>query len=460
MGVEDIRCDDLSRKIWSLSNVLRDDGIVFHKYMSELTYLLFLKIADQTRQNEQLPPGCRWEDLIGQPSPGLVGVYRKMLTQLGEDSDSKVVREIFGFPTTVFTHDENLHKVVQEIDRLDWAGVSNDAFGLIYESLLERNATEARSGAGQYFTPRPLVDCIVRMMVPQGGETIQDPAAGTGGFLTSAHDFILGQNERPARPARFEGVEIERDTYRLCLMNLVLHRMDSAMVHGDALTEDVDKLSAPDLILANPPFGMAAGGVRPKRSDLPFQTTNKQLMFLQHIYRSLRSGGRAAVILPDNVLFEPGVGRRVRSDLLYSCDLRLILRLPQGIFYAQGVNTNVLFFHSGRPTEEVWFYDMRTNVRRFNKRNPLSAAAFKAFEESCGMIVRGSKGAASAVDERLSRLTRAEIAEREDNLDYTWLTRGRSGSDIEDMDRLIGRISEDLHTALRQIEEIDREILE
>lgn len=458
MGVEDIRCDELSRKIWSLSNVLRDDGIVFHKYMSELTYLLFLKIADQTHRNDQLPIGCRWKDLTTQPAPGLVGVYRKMLTRLGEDSGSQVVREIFGFPTTVFTHDENLHKVVQEIDRLDWSSVSNDAFGLIYESLLERNATEARAGAGQYFTPRPLVDCIVRMLAPKGGETIQDPAAGTGGFLTSAHAFILERDKKAAHATRFEGVEIERDTYRLALMNLYLHRMDGVMVHGDALTEDVDKLSAPDLILANPPFGMAAGGVRPKRSDLPFQTTNKQLMFLQHIYRSLRSGGRAAVILPDNVLFEPGVGRRVRNDLLSSCDLRLILRLPQGIFYAQGVNTNVLFFETGRPTDEVWFYDMRTNVRRFNKRNPLSDKAFKAFEASCVPVLAGA--ARAGPDERLRKLTRAEIAEREDNLDYTWLTRGRSVSDIEDMDRLIGRITEDLHAALRQMEEIDREILE
>lgn len=457
MGVEDIRCDELSRKIWSLSNVLRDDGIVFHKYMSELTYLLFLKIADQTQRNDQLPDGCRWKDLTTQPAPGLVGVYRKMLTRLGEDSDSQVVREIFGFPTTVFAHDENLHKVVQEVDRLDWSSVSHDAFGLIYESLLERNATEARAGAGQYFTPRPLVDCIVRMLAPKGGETIQDPAAGTGGFLTSAHSFILERDKQAARATRFEGVEIERDTYRLALMNLYLHRMDGVMVHGDALTDDVDKLSVPDLILANPPFGMAAGGVRPKRSDLPFQTTNKQLMFLQHIYRSLRSGGRAAVILPDNVLFEPGVGRRVRNDLLSSCDLRLILRLPQGIFYAQGVNTNVLFFETGRSTDEVWFYDMRTNVRRFNKRNPLSENAFKAFEASCGPILAGA-GAGS--DDRLRKLTRAEIAEREDNLDYTWLSRGRSVSDIEDMDRLIGRITEDLHAALREMEEIDREILE
>lgn len=459
MSVNDIHCDELSRKIWSLSNVLRDDGIVFHKYMSELTYLLFLKIADQTGRDLALPQGCRWPNLVGHPMRGLVGSYRKMLTRLGEDSESNIVREIFGFPTTVFGHDENLHKVVHEIDRLDWAVISTDAFGIIYESLLERNATEGRAGAGQYFTPRALVDSIVRVMAPQDGDTIQDPAAGTGGFLTSAHEYLVHSKNPGASRARYEGVEIERDTYRLCLMNLYLHNMEGAVIHGDALTQDVDQMSPPDLILANPPFGSSAGGVRPRRSDLPFQTANKQLMFLQHIYRSLRSGGRAAIILPDNVLFEPGVGRRVREDLMKTCELRVILRLPQGIFYAQGVNTNVLFLKAGRPTKQVAFFDMRSNVRRFNKRNPLTAAAFDEFERTCAGIISGAVPSSSVKHDRLKLLSRAEIAGREDNLDYIWLKRSRSSSEIEDMDSLLGRISEDLQSALRHIEEIDREIL-
>jgi type I restriction enzyme M protein len=463
VGVKYLDSWDISNKIWSLSNILRDDGIVFHKYMSELTYLLFLKIAEQTNREKELPPECRWRVFRNHRPEGIVGLYRKMLTTLGEDAPNDTVREIFGFPTTVFTHDENLHKVIAGIDSIDWKAISGHAFGVIYESLLERNATEARSGAGQYFTPRPLVDCIVRVVTPKGGETIQDPAAGTGGFLVSANEYI--SKHRPQlsrRAAQFEGVEIERDTRRLCLMNLFLHKMNGNIIHGDALTEDIAPLSSPDLVLANPPFGTAAGGARPKRSDLPFQTPNKQLMFLQHIYRSLGHGGRAAVIVPDNVLFEAGVGRRIRQDLMKLCKLHTILRLPQGIFYAQGVNTNVLFFERGSPTEDVWYYDLRTNVRRFNKRNPLSHDTFAEFEEVCGSESSPrTRQIAQRTVERLKVYSRKDIAQREDNLDITWIPGGRSTiADHEDLDQVLGRISRGLQSALKRIEDVEREILE
>jgi hypothetical protein len=205
---------EITNKVWALSHVLRDDGIVFHKYLSELTYLLFLKIADERKSDSSLPEGCGWSQLVNYSGRSLVGHYRKMLTRLGEDSRSPVVREIFGFPTTVFSHDENLRKVVTGIAGIDWSDAKGDGFGSIYESLLERNATESRSGAGQYFTPRPLVECMVGLLKPRPGQVIQDPAAGTGGFLVSAWEYLRRSHlsaELKEKPTRFEGVEIERE---------------------------------------------------------------------------------------------------------------------------------------------------------------------------------------------------------------------------------------------------------
>ena len=418
--------------------------------MSELTYLLFLKIAQQTGRDVEIPADCQWHALRNHAVSGIVGHYRKMLTALGEDAPSPLIREIFGFPTTVFAHDENLHKVVSGIDEIDWKSVSGTAFGMVYESLLERNATEARSGAGQYFTPRPLIDCIVRMVAPQAGEIIQDPAAGTGGFLCSASDYLA--KSASGAPARFEGVEIERDTYRLCLMNFFLHTMDGLVVHGDALTHDADVLARPDVVLANPPFGSAAGGARAKRADLPFPTSNKQLMFLQHIYRSLKDGGRAAVIVPDNVLFESGIGRRVRQDLMAECDLHTLLRLPQGIFYAQSINTNVLFFTKGRPTTATRIFDMRSNSPRFGKRRPVTDDSFVEFEEACAPD-RGS-----GRSDRLRTVAREEIQANEESWDILGGPGRPAPSQGDSVNAILAELSLDLRSALERLEAIEQEL--
>jgi type I restriction enzyme M protein len=219
---------NIINKLWNLCHVLRDDGIVYHKYLAELTYLLFLKIAQETGTEDLLPTGYHWSDLLVNSGQGMLGFYRKMLTTLGEDSPDQLVRQIFAFPTTVFTHDENLQKVVHSIDRIDWHVAKADGLGDLYESLLERNAAEARSGAGQYFTPRSLVDCLVRLVEPSLGEVIQDPALGTGGFLISAEHLLrqkYSDTDYAASPPFYQGVEIERDTYRLCLMNFFVHGM-------------------------------------------------------------------------------------------------------------------------------------------------------------------------------------------------------------------------------------------
>jgi type I restriction enzyme M protein len=456
----------ISKRIWTLCHVLRDDGIVYHKYLSELTYLLFLKVAAEIGREDLLPIGCRWADLSKHAGKGMLSHYRKMLTTLGEDAPDHVVREIFRFPTTVFSHDENLQKVVHGIDALDWHEAKADGLGAIYEGLLQRSASEARSGAGQYFTPRSLVDAMVRVLRPQLGETIQDPAAGTGGFLISAQEHIVATNKRSdyeASPPVYQAVEIESDTYRLCLMNMFLHGMKGHVLHGDALTDDVEKLSAPDVIIANPPFGSSAGGARARRSDLPFPTSNKQLLFLQHIYLALKPGGRAAVVLPDNVLFEEGVGRRVRKHLLDTCDVHTLLRLPAGIFYAADVKTSVLMFsrpREGEPeTSQVWVYDLRTNMPRFRKGRQLTPEVFSEFVDLFGPDPLGRGSRSEAASERFKPFSRKEIADREDNLDLRWLAEGVPEElDDREPDEIVATIVQLLQSALIEVEAVASEL--
>lgn len=454
--------NDIVQKLWSLSSVLRDDGMVYHQYMTELTYLLFLKMAAETGTDDALPAGYRWSDLVAQRGEEQLGFYRKMLTYLGEDAPSDVVRQIFAFPTTVFKHAANLRIVVDRIDGLEWYSAGRDDFGDIYEGLLEKNAVESKSGAGQYFSPRPLVDSIVGLVKPGPGEVVQDPAAGTGGFFVSTDRYIRAsnQNSEPARHPIFQGVEIVKDTHRLCLMNLFVHGLSAKLIHGDALSEDYQLLDPADVILTNPPFGARGGGGSPRRTDLSHPTTNKQLLFLQHIYNGLKIGGRAAVVLPDNVLFEGNIAQRVRSELMHGCDLHTVLRLPRGIFYSAGVQTNVLFFTRKRPattnSRHVWVYDARTNVPPFGKRKPLTRSFLEDFERSFGDDPEGRDRTdeAQTSDSRWRRFPREEIAARGDSLDLTWL-KEETGSAIGGapaIEDLSTEVAASLRSALDEIE--------
>jgi len=374
--------ETIVQKIWNLCNILRGDGITYYQYVSELSYLLFLKIAQENGSEKLIPEGYRWADLESHSEEGLLGFYQEMLTHLGANAENEVIREIYAFPTTVFSHSENLKAVIDGISKIEWHQVGKDRFGDLYSGLIDKSAQDTRSGAGQYFTPRSLVNTIIRLIQPSLGELIQDPATGSGGFLVSADSFVRRKYSREkyqSNPPKYQGVEIEKNTRRICLMNTFLHNLDASIIYGDALTDDVEALDKADVIVANPPFGNKAGGQRPVREDIPFSNTNKQLAFLQHIYLSLKAGGRAAVVLPDNVLFESGVGTDVRRDLMNKCNLHTILRLPTGIFYAQGVKTNVLFFTKGTNkdkyqqencTKNVWVYDLRTNMPNFGKRTP------------------------------------------------------------------------------------------
>jgi type I restriction enzyme M protein len=446
---------DIVQKLWALSNVLRDDGMVYHQYMTELTYLLFLKIAAETGAERELPGGYRWADLVAQGGEGQLGFYRKMLTHLGEDTQNKYVREIFAFPTTVFKHAPNLRLVVDRINSLEWYVAGRDGFGDIYEGLLEKNAVEVKAGAGQYFTPRVLIDCIVDLVKPSGGEIVQDPAAGTGGFLVSA-DRRGRERSDGLRPL-CQGIELVQDTYRLCLMNLFLHGIDAKLIHGDALSADHDSLDLADVILTNPPFGTRGGGGSPRREDLPHATSNKQLMFVQHIYRGLRENGRAAVVVPDNVLFEGNIAHRIRADLMNSCNLHTVLRLPNGIFYA-GVKTNVLFFtrrdNDPANSRQVWFYDARTNVATFGKRSPLTREFFNDFEQCFGEDPYGGDRAAGQLgqNDRWRRYDRDHLRSGADNLDVRWLREeSRPEDGIAEAEDIAAEVTSSLNAALSEM---------
>lgn len=416
---------EIVAKLWNLSNVLRDDGITYHQYVTELTYILFLKMAKETGTEDSISAEYRWDELRTKSGIELKRFYRDLLQHLGEDATGRV-QEIYAGSSTNIDEPKNLEKIIKSIDALDWYSAREEGLGNLYEGLLEKNANEKKSGAGQYFTPRVLIDVMVRLVDPQPGELCNDPACGTFGFMIAASEHVRANTDNlfdlDADQAEFQvkkaftGVELVHDTHRLALMNAMLHSIEAPIILGDTLSPLGKSLKGYDVVLTNPPFGTKKGGERATRDDLTFPTSNKQLNFLQHIYRSLKSGGRAAVVLPDNVLFADGDGRRIREDLMDKCNLHTILRLPTGIFYAQGVKTNVLFFERGHTdkgnTDDVWFYDLRTSMPSFGKRTPLTTSHFAGFEAAYTAADR-----AAIDDERWSYFTRDEIREKDDTLD-------------------------------------------
>jgi len=424
--------NDIVQKLWNLCDILRDDGINYSHYVTELVLLLFMKMESEqvlnvNNFNHKLPDGCRWSDLTSLSGINLLNKYKSILLTLstgkkkvieGEKEKEKTVvtdpliLAIYSDAQTSLREPRHLEQLIKSLDQIDWFSAKQDGLGDLYEGLLEKNANETKSGAGQYFTPRPLIDSIIRCVKPKPGETIQDPAAGTAGFLIAADAYIKKQTDDlynlspkeqiKQRKECYIGVELVPDTLRLALMNCLLHGMEGdtkGVVHlGNALGQVGESLPQSQIILSNPPFGTAKGGGRPTRT-FTHATSNKQLNFLQHIYNCLKPGGRAAVVLPDNVLFEAGVGTDVRRDLMDKCNLHTILRLPTGIFYAQGVKTNVLFFTKGVPdnpdqeegcTTNVWVYDLRTNMPNFGKRTPFGDTHLEPFKKVYGENAYGS----------------------------------------------------------------------
>ncbi|MBE1237214.1 N-6 DNA methylase [Phaeovibrio sulfidiphilus] len=432
---------DIVAKLWRLCDILRDDGITYHEYVTELTYLLFLKMMAETGREDQLPEGKRWNDLVRREGMEQLTFYKHLLLDPGTNGRG-LVQAIFADAQSRLKKPTNLKALVEAIDGLDWFSAREEGLGNLYEGLLEKNAAEKKSGAGQYFTPRPLIDSIIRLIKPQPGEVVQDPAAGTGGFLVAADHYIKSHTDDLydlAEPQRFFqrnnafiGLELVPDTHRLCLMNLMLHGIGGeagyGVQQGDTLSHEGEALGQADVIITNPPFGTKKGGGRPTRGDFSVtaDVSNKQLAFVEHIIRALKPGGRAAVVVPDNVLFEDNAGRALRQMLLDWCDLHTILRLPTGIFYAQGVKTNVIFFTRGKAakgtTTATWVYDMRADMPAFGKTRPLTVDHFTDFEtcfgtDPLGKSPRTDQGEAG----RWRKFTRAQITERNDNLDIAWL---------------------------------------
>ena len=509
----------LVNKLWSYCNVLRDDGLSYGDYLEQLTYLLFLKMADEYtrapwRRPSPVPEGYDWPALLAKDGDALEGQYRKTLEHLGKQHG--LLGLVFRKAQNKIADPAKLRRLVADlIDRETWVMVGVDVKGDAYEDLLERNAQDTKSGAGQYFTPRPLIDAMVACIRPKPGETVIDPACGTGGFLLAAHAFLTDPKNHPnltredrehLRLDALRGVEIVDGVTRLCAMNLLLHgvgptpqeldkirkaRLAKGGTAAQADAEMDERLPVRtddslrelgsdryDVVLTNPPFGKKSSimvvtdegetdreRVTYERDDFWASTTNKQLNFVQHVKSLLQIHGRAGVVVPDNVLFEGGAGETVRRQLLRECDVHTLLRLPTGIFYAQGVKANVLFFDrkpaSPDPwTKKLWVYDLRTNVHFTLKTNRMKRSDLDEFVACYNPENRQQRKATwseKKPDGRWRAYGHDELVARDKcSLDLFWLKDESllDADNLPDPDVIAEEIAEDLRSALGQIEEI------
>lgn len=476
----------LVSKVWNYAHVLRDQGISYGDYVEQITFLLFLKM-DQERSEllgeaSIIPAKWRWQKLAPLSGDDLELQYRHALENLAKEKG--LIGTIFRKAQNKLTDPAKLKRVVSLIDAETWIGIGVDVKGAIYEGLLERNAAEVKSGAGQYFTPRPLINAMVAVIDPRIGETVHDPACGTGGFLLSAYDHMKGQSQDRARQRKLRelslsGVDIVDEVVRLCGMNLYLHGIgngESPIRFADALASDPGERY--DVILTNPPFGKKSsykvigedGEVDTEREDyergdFKFTTSNKQLNFLQHIMTVMQSNGRAGVVLPDNVLFEAGsAGEGIRKRLLEQFDFHTLLRLPTGIFYKPGVKANVLFFEKrapradGKPNSQaVWIYDFRTNLHFTLKKNPMQPSDLDDFIACYSTAARGRR----KETERFKRFGVDDLLRRDKlNLDIFWL-KDESLDDVDSLpppDEIAAEIVENLQAALEAFQSVADEL--
>ena len=479
----------LVQKLWNYCNILRDDGLSYGDYLEQLTFLLFLKMADEQSRApfnklSPIPKGFGWDVLIKLDGDDLETHYRHTLEELGKRPG--MLGLIFRKAQNKIQDPAKLRRLIVDlIDKEQWTSLGVDIKGDAYEGLLEKNAADVKGGAGQYFTPRALIAAMVDVMAPKPGQTVCDPACGTGGFLLAAHDFLSHHHaldraqKKSLRDSTLFGFELVDSVTRLCAMNLLLHG-----IGGDADATDLpittkDALAGKhgeyDMVLANPPFGkkssitiIGADGEQSKdsltinRDDFWASTSNKQLNFLQHIFTILKQHGRAAVVLPDNVLFEGGAGETIRRELLKQADVHTLLRLPTGIFYAQGVKANVLFFDrkpaQEKPwTEKLWIYDLRTNQHFTLKENTLKRSDLDDFVTSYNPKNRHNR----KESERFKSFTYEELTKRDKaNLDIFWLKDEalEDSANLPAPEIIAADITADLEAALEQFATITEDL--
>lgn len=482
--------ENVISKVWSFANILRDDGVGYGDYLEQLTYLLFLKMVDEFakppyNRKISVPEGCDWETLKKERGAALEDRYNKTLKELAKAKGT--LGQIFTKSHNKIQDPAKLFKIIEMVDKEKWSMMGSDLKGKIYEGLLEKNAEDTKSGAGQYFTPRALIQAMVACIQPAPKKTIIDPACGTGGFFLAAYDYITSQYELDReqkeflKTKTFYGNEIVANTRRMCLMNMFLHNIGE--IDGETFISSADALVADegkryDYVLANPPFGKKSSltitneeGEQEKedlvynRQDFWVTTSNKQLNFLQHIRTLLKETGEAAVVLPDNVLFEGGAGETVRKELMKSTELHTILRLPTGIFYRPGVKANVLFFDN-KPgardpwTKEIWFYDYRTNIHHTLKKKPMIFEDLDNFIQCYNPSNRNERKetwSETNSNGRWRKFTYDEILERDKtSLDIFWL-KDDSLSDLDnlpDPDILANEIIENIEAGLESFKAI------
>ena len=476
----------LVQKLWNYCNILRDDGLSYGDYVEQLTYLLFLKMDDERtkppyNKKSDIPKKYNWESLLTKEGSDLEAHYIELLNELGKEEG--IIGVIFRKAQNKIQDPAKLRRLIVDlINKENWLNLEADVKGDAYEGLLEKNAADVKGGAGQYFTPRPLINAIVKVMKPEPGMKIHDPACGTGGFLLSTYNYIRDNYKLD----RDQNLELKHDTLtgndivpmvaRLCVMNLYLHGVNgekSPISLEDSLKKNPGAIY--DMILTNPPFGKKSSetivteeGETSKQSltvirdDFWTETSNKQLNFLQHVRSILKTTGKAAIVLPDNVLFEGGAGEIIRKKLMETCDLHTILRLPTGIFYAQGVKANVLFFDKREASQQVqtskiWIYDLRTNKHFTLKENTLKETDLDDFVECFNPENRHNR----KESERFKCFTYEEIIKRDKtNLDIFWL----KDENLDDLDKLPNpeviaeEIVDDLGNALEQLKEIQGDL--